>query len=231
MPDNQPPGQPKPPDTGEYYKQVSDDDPLADTDANTPTKFDFMLKQQPKPQKSKFSLPSNKPVKILLIAGAVLVVAILMASIFGGGGNDSKKVIDLIAQSQEVIRISQLEDQQFKDANTKNLSATTQMTLESQQTAFAAYLKKNKVKYGPKDLAIRTNKTTDAQLQIADQNNNLEDAYALYLSNTLTTYQNSMNTLYKSTKSTSLKTALQSAFSSVGVLLRSPQFPKNAHLD
>jgi hypothetical protein len=104
------------------------------------------------------------------------------------------------------------------------LSATTQATLDSQQNELGSYLSKTNVKYGQKELAVKTNPATDTQLETAAQNNSLDDAYAQYLKSSLSAYSISLSATYKSTDSASLKSALQAAYDSVQTLLNSPQF-------
>lgn len=188
-----------------------------------PKRFDFMLKDRPKPKRS-LGLPSGIAGKILVIGVAIVVIILAASLIFGGKKSNTTQVLDLMAQQQEMIRVSKLEDRQFTDANVLNLSATTQETLQSQQAQLKLYLSKIKAKYKLKQLAARTNQSTDAQLQTAYQNNNLEKAYVLYLKNALATYQSSIQELYKTTPSKTLKLSLNEAYSSVAVLLKSPQF-------
>ncbi|HZP55280.1 MAG TPA: hypothetical protein VFB03_00720 [Candidatus Saccharimonadales bacterium] len=226
MVNDQPPGQPKPPDMGEYYKQTSSADPLAGKSTEPTSQFDFMLKEPPKPKQG-LSLPSGIAGKILVLGVALVVAVLLFVLFFGNKNTGSKQVIDLMAQSQEILRINQLENLQFQNSDTKNLSATTSVTLESQQADLAAYLKKVKVKVSSKELVLRFNKNTDTQLQTAAQNNNLDTAYLLYLKNALTSYQSSMKTVYDSTKSKTLRAALQSAFTSDATILKSSEFTQS----
>ncbi len=195
------------------------------TPKNDPTKFDFMLKEPPKPKRS-FGLPANtgKPVKLLIAAVIILVLVFVFASFFRPKDNTSKLVLDLMAQTQEINRVSQVEDKLFDDVNTQNLAATTEAALQSQQVQLGTYLAKIKVKYKPKEIATHLNKNTDAQLLVADQNNILDSTYALYLKNALATYQSSIQALYKTTKSKTLKGILYSAYTSNLTLLKSPQF-------
>lgn len=187
--------------------------------------FDFMLNGQPKQQKTTGGPSSwGKPAKIFAAAGILFVLVIIIAVIFGGKSGGGNQVVDLMAQNQEIIRVSLAQDPQLKDTNVKGLSATTQTVLASQQSELANYLARAKVKYKPKDLAKRTNINTDAQLQSAAQNNNLDSSYTAYLKTSLTTYQNSVSKVYKISKSTLLKDTLQSAYDSVTTLLNSPQF-------
>jgi len=187
--------------------------------------FDFMLKQKPRAEKGPGRLSNlGKPAKLLIAAVVVLILTIVVALIFGGGNDSSKQVLDLMAQNQEIVRVSQLQDQKFSDTNTKGLSATTQATMNSQKFQLGDYLTKAKAKYSEQQLAARMNNNTDTQLQTAAQNNNLDSAYISYLKTSLTSYLNSLNETFKATGSQTLKGTLQSAYNSVQTLLKSPQF-------
>ena len=187
----------------------------------------MMNQQQPPPSSGPAGKISRfgKPAKILVGLALVFVVVIVAALIFSSGGSgSSQQVLDLMAQNQEIARVSAAQDQKFTDGNTKGLSATTQAALASQQIEFGNYLSKTKVKYDQKQLAAKTNPATDTQLETAAQNNSLDDAYAQYLRNSLSAYSVSLSKTYKSADSASLKTALQAAYDSVRTLLDSPQF-------
>ena len=129
-----------------------------------------------------------------------------------------------MAQNQEILRVSQLQDQKFSDGNIKGLSATTQAAMKSQNIEFGKYLSLAKVKYNPLELSTRLDKNTDTQLQLAAQNNRLDAQYVTYLKTALMAYKNSLNSVYQTAESQTLKTTLQLALESVQALLNSPQF-------
>lgn len=193
--------------------------------ASSPENFDFMLKQQPQ-QKKSFGLPSGlgKPAKFLIGAVGALIIAIVAALIFGGGDGNSKQVLDLMAQNQEIVRVSQAQDQKFSDENTKGLSATAQAVMSSQKFQLGDYLTKANIKYGEQQLATKMDTNTGKELQTAAQNNKLDEAFVSYLKTSLTAYMNSLNETSKATSSQALKSTLQSASESVQTLLKSPQF-------
>ncbi|HEX5395043.1 MAG TPA: hypothetical protein VFW52_01700 [Candidatus Saccharimonadales bacterium] len=202
--------------------------PQTDQEQSNPD-FGFMLDQQqpahnPPGPAGKFT-GFGKPFKILAALAVVFVVVIVAALIFSGGGSgSSQQVLDLMAQNQEIIRVSQAQDQKFTDGDTKGLAATTRSVLSSQKIDLGNYLAKSHVKYGEKELAVKTNPKTDSDLETAAQNNNLDDAYAIYLRSSLTAYSSSLSSTFKSTDSASLKQTLKSAFDSVQTILDSPQF-------
>ena len=186
----------------------------------------MLNEQQPQAGKSaggRFS-SLGKPAKLLVLAIIVLTIVAVVAVIFGGSDSNSKQVLDLMTQNQEIIRFSKAQDSKFNDGNTKGLSATTQVVMNSQKFQLSDYLAKAKVKYDPKQLTASTSKQTDEQLQTAAQNNNLDAAYIDYLKSSLTAYLNSVNSAYRSTGSETLKGSLKSASESLQILLNSPQF-------
>lgn len=185
--------------------------------------FDFMLKQQAA-QKSSMLTTLGKPMKILFVAVLVLIVVTFGAMLFNRGAGNGDDVVDLMAQSQEIVRVSQLEEQSFKDADTKDLAATTTITMQSSQNQLGSYLKKSGIKYSEKDLAANTNKNADAQLQTAAQNNNLDSAYSAYLKSSLSKYKASLENVYKTAPPQSLKAILEETYISINNLLEAPQF-------
>lgn len=190
-----------------------------------PGDFDFMLKQEPQ-QKKRFGLPGGlgNPAKLLIAAVGALIIALIAAMVLGGGENNSEQVLGLMAQNQEIVRVSQLQDQKFRDETTRGLSATTQSAMNSQKLQLGNYLSSAGVEYGAQQLAANLDTSTDTELQTAAQNNNLDGAYVSYLKNSLTAYLNSLTAAYQTTQSQSLKSTLESAFNSVQTLLKSPQF-------
>jgi hypothetical protein len=195
--------------------------------SSEPANFDFMLKQQPaQPNQSPTGKLSrlSRPAKLLILAVVGLLISIVAAVILGGGNSNSQQVLGLMAQNQEIVRVSQLQDEKLRDPSTKGLSATTQAALKSQNAQLGDYLSKAGVKYDPKQLGAKQNKNTDSELQAAEQNNNLDQAYINYLKNALTNYLNSLESVYPTSKSRTLQESLSQSYDSVETLLKSSQF-------
>ena len=190
-----------------------------------PGQFDFMMKEQPKPP-GRFSglfasLP--KPAKIALaILGILFVLVILYALFFGGKTTNTDQLTSVMANAQEISRVSTLAQQQAKDANTKDLATTTAAVLSSQEQELRSYLKTNNVKVDTKKLAAKLDKNTDKQLTAALQNNNYEQTYFNYLKTNLTAYQNDINTVQKGVGEEA-QAILNVAYASVQTLLSAPQ--------
>jgi hypothetical protein len=187
--------------------------------------FDFMLKDQPKPKRS-FMPNLSKPLKIgLAVAGGIILLIIISSLLSGRNNGASQPIIGALARGQEILRVTALLQQpplQLRDPQTQALSATVSSSLSSDQQQLVSYLAKNHTKVNTVQLAADVNKSTDASLQSASQNNNLDSAYITYLKSNLGTYQTDIQTAYKSAGSNG-KALLQKSFDSVNTILSSPQ--------
>src|SRR5579871_1144790 len=97
--------------------------------------YDFILKD---PAKAKgLSFGGNKIV-LLIIGLLILIFAIIiLGSVFNKKGvSNSTKIIDLMAQEQEIIRVSTEAQQNIKDPNNMALSSTVIISLTSQNAQY-----------------------------------------------------------------------------------------------
>lgn len=153
--------------------------------------YDFILKDK---QTAKRNLPLPNLPKPMLIAVAVLaglILVIIVASLLSGRKNSQWQPFEsILARGQETLRVTQMTQQelQLQDPQTKALAATVSSALTSDQQQLKIYLAKNKVKVSMAELAVDTDKTTDASLQSASQNNSLDSAYVDYVKGALAKY-------------------------------------------
>jgi len=185
--------------------------------------FDFMLKNNPPPN-SGFLPNIPKIVKIVAIAIIGVMLIAIIASVFTGRSNvASQPIINSLSDGQEILRVTTLTDSQLplQDPTVQALAATVSSTLTSDQSSLNDYLAKNGVKISKLELSAKTNKTTDAQLQSASQNNNLDSAYQNYLKDSLAKYALSLKTAYK-VSGPKGQELLKKAFDSTTVILTSP---------
>jgi hypothetical protein len=156
--------------------------------------FDFMLKDQ-KPAKRGLPMPNlPKPVKIAVAGMAALILIIIAASLLSSRNQASSQAFaNLLARGQETIRVTATVQQlNPQDPQTDALAATVTSSLTSDQKQFIHYLSGINIKLSTSQLAIDTDKTTDASLQTAAQNNQLDAAYVAYLKDALTKYGNDL---------------------------------------
>jgi hypothetical protein len=185
--------------------------------------FDFMLKNNPQP-KPGLGLPSvNKPVKIAAAVVIVIIILIIGSSILSSGkGNGVQTVTAAIVRGQEIIRVTQLvQNEQLQDPGTTALAATISSTLSSQQAQLTAYLAQGHTKLSSLQLSADTDKTVDAQMQAASQNSQLDETYKNYLTQSLAKYQSDLDIAYKSVGPNG-KALLKDAFDSNNVLMSNP---------
>jgi hypothetical protein len=159
--------------------------------------YDFILKDK---QTAKRNLPLPNLPKPMLIAVAVLaglILVIIVASLLSGRKNSQWQPFEsVLARGQETLRVTQLTQQelQLQDPQTKALAATVSSALTSDQQQIKSYLTKNHFKVSQARLAAETDKSTDADLQTASQNNSLDSAYVSYLKSALNKYQADLQT-------------------------------------
>lgn len=186
--------------------------------------FDFMLKDQPKAKRG-LPMPNlPRPVKIAMAVAGVLILLIIVASLLSGRNKGSSQAFaGVLARGQETLRVTQLVQQQLQLQNpqTQALAATVGSALSSDAAQITSYLAKNHIKLSGAQLAADKDSSTDASLQTASQNNNLDGAYVSYLQGALTKYENDLQTAYKSAGPNG-KTLLQTAFGSASTLLSAP---------
>jgi hypothetical protein len=185
--------------------------------------FDFMLKNNP-PPKSGFLPNIPKIVKIIVATTIGVMLIAIIASIFTGRSNVAgQPMINSLAEAQEILRVTALTGSQLplQDPTVQALAATVSSTLTSDQSSLNNYLSKNGVKISKLELSAKTDKTTDAQLQSASQNNNLDAAYQNYLKDSLAKYALSLQTAYK-VSGPKGQELLKNAFDSTTVILTSP---------
>lgn len=186
--------------------------------------FDFILKDN-QPAKRGMGLPNlPKPAKIgLAVVGAIILLVIVSSVLSSGKSGANQPVISVMARGQEILRVTQLVQQQqtAPDQATLSLAATVASDLSSDQQQLTAYLAANHTKVGAAQLGADADKSSDALIQSAAQNNNLASAYVNYLQQNLNRYASDLQTAYK-TAGPKGKAILQTAFDGTSTLLAAP---------
>jgi hypothetical protein len=186
--------------------------------------FDFMLKDN-QPTKRGLPMPNlPKPAKVgLFVIGGLILIIILSSLLSGHSRGKFQPIVNVLARDQETLRVTTLVQQQLQlqDPTSQALATTASSSLASEKTQLLAYLSNNHLKVSSAQLAADTDKSTDASLQSAAQNNGLDAAYANYLKTALAKYQTDLQTAYKSAGPNG-KAILSDAFESTVALLKSP---------
>ena len=183
--------------------------------------FDFMLKNS-QPAKKGLPLPRlPKVAKIILAVVLGILLLVIISSVLSGRNKGSSQgIIGALARGQEISRVTTLTQQQLhlQDPETQALASTVSATLASDNQQLTSYLATNGTKVSKVILATDTDKSTDAQLQTASQNNSLDDAYRAYLKVNLAKYATNLQSAYKSAGPKG-KAILKDSYESVQSLL------------
>lgn len=163
--------------------------------------YDFILKDKQSSGR-RFPMP-NLPRPVLIAASAlvVLILIIVIATALTGRKNGQFASFEgVLSRGQETLRITKLASQQLnlQDPQTQALAATVNSALLSDQQQYQSYLAKNHGKVSTTQLIADTDKSSDSNLQIASQNNNLDSAYVNYIKTALTRYQTDLQTALNS---------------------------------
>lgn len=163
--------------------------------------YNFIFNGEQKPKKRfNISLPFAsrlpRPVVYALVIAVALIIIIPVASAIFSKPPNSESLIKAAAKSQEIIRVSNLVQQQSNNGDTQALAITTSSSLLSDQTQLKSYLASHRVKVGAKNLLIYLDKNTDKSLEVAVQTNTLDRAYTSYLKKHLTDYKTYLQGIY-----------------------------------
>lgn len=184
-------------------------------------KFDFMLKDNAPPARRLPHFSSHARIAIALAVGIILVV-IIGSFLSGHKSGGIQTVIDAVARGQETLRVTSLAQKQLlRDQSTQAIAATVTTTLTSDQQQLVAYLTKNHTKLTKLQLAADADKSSDALLQAAAQNNGLDAAYLDYLKTSLAKYKTDLQAAYDASGPNG-KAILKNSFESTNTLLSNP---------
>jgi DNA-binding response OmpR family regulator len=153
-----------------------------------------------------------------------LIILIIISSLLSGRKSGSTQPIALaLARNAETLRVTTLAQTQLRlqDPQTQALAATVNASLTSDKAQLLSYLAINHAKVGTSQLAIDTDRSTDANFQTASQNNSLDSAYVAYLKTALPKYQTDLINAYNAAGSNGKK-LLSSSYDSTKALLATP---------
>lgn len=189
---------------------------------STPTNFDFLEENQP--PKRGLPIPNlPKPAKIALAVVGGIIILIIVSSLLSSRNKGSAQAFaGVLSRANETLRVTALVQQQLplQDPQTQALAATVNSAITSDKQQILSYLAKNHIKAPSTALAADTDKSTDASLQAAAQNNSLDAAYINYLKGALAKYEADLQNAYKTAGPNGQK-LLSGTFESTHALLNS----------
>jgi hypothetical protein len=188
--------------------------------------YHFIMNEPHTPKKGLLPSPNHSSLKsrilIALGLGTILViVAILFSSlVLGNKDKNAQSLISLVAQQQEIVRVSDLALKSATDSSTKAYAETVKLSVATQQAELTTYLTKQKQKITPLQIAAKKDVKTDAALEAALKNNRFDDTYMEIIKEDLTTYQASLESSYNAASTPTAKTILKNGFTSTANLLK-----------
>ncbi len=191
--------------------------------------YDFIMNhgsQQP----SKFSLNTiggngNKGfmIKIGLIVGAAIILMIIIAvgsSLLGGQKDDTKSLIKLAQTQQALILTAGDATRNTRSQAKSNSAMTVNLSMQTQQTEYLAYLKTQNITIKAKQLALGQSAETTAALKAAVESSTYDTTYGQIMQTQLDGYASEIQALYSKVTGPKLKALLTKEYEQTQLLIK-----------
>lgn len=182
--------------------------------------YDFII--NPNTPKKRSLVPGNNSFLVKLaifLVGFVLllvVLGVILSAVFSG--SDVKPELTETAQTQqEILRIAGSSAAANRQSS-KDVAASIQLTILSDQQSLLKYLATRGAKPNAKTLALGKDSKTDQLLESAKATNTYDAMYLQTLSDDLMAYRAQIQAIYKKTTSKTLKTNLTQYFTNAVML-------------
>ena len=196
---------------------------------NTPQgQYDFIFNNNtPVKPASKLGLPGgdSKLKRIIVVAVGVIFLfiigSILLSLLSSGSKGYNEKVVGLVQEQTEIIRVAELarKSNTVRDSNTLNLATNASVSMTSSKKELVAILAKNKRVVKDKELKAKANSKTDLTLETASKNNTFDAVFNELFNKMLIKYQTNVKEVYNETKNKANKKALESSYNGIVTLL------------
>ena len=234
QPSQVPPQQPWPQTPGQYppaTAQPGATQPQAPTQPLTPPpapqqgstpqySIDYLNQIAPKPQKAGL----NNRIFLFIIGGGLLLALIVgIMSLANGGNGPTTQMQTLTARIETLQTISEKSQKNIKSGKLRSTNSNLNIFLTNADHDIADPLAKNGVKIKSLDKNIVTAEKGEAltkKLEDARLNAVFDQTYAREMSYQLSTVENLMGTIYRSTKSKSMKDFLQKTNSNIDPIIK-----------
>jgi hypothetical protein len=158
---------------------------------------------------------------IFLVGGAVILIILMwiVGNILGGSKVNTADIITLTQMQEEISRVAD----QGKDATAQNLKNTamgTKLSAVSQQQAWLEFLGAEGVEVDDKELALKKNDATDAQLEEAKSSSTFDLAFNEIMETYLQDYADTLKTDFAKAADETERTLLSNHYAQVQLLLK-----------
>lgn len=163
--------------------------------------YDFILNPEKPKKLRKFGFGGNNLFKTIafILGGAfiLMLIATVAANLLAPKTLKKEDVIGLAQTQQELIRVSNEASGSAVQQATKNLAATVQYTITTQQQASLELLTTKGVKVEKKQLELKQNADTDQQLATATSTSTFDTVFTQIIENQLNSYASNLKQLYE----------------------------------
>lgn len=185
--------------------------------------YGFITNPAAPPKRSILPTGGSKKNRIVIVVGGFVALILFSSLIFAviNGLTSGQKAdwLSLAQKQAELIRITDIGTAKAQQRDTKNLAATTKVTLLASQTTINSLAKKNGATINTRSLLGGKDPATDTALTTAEQANQFDDTFHTILKNKLSDYQQLLKKIYDSTSSKSTKSALSNIYNNAGILV------------
>lgn len=190
--------------------------------------YGFIMNPQKPAPKRRNLLPDggisslSKKQLIMFGAGGFILLAVLFTialSVLNSGPSNKDHLLTVVAQQNELIRVSEIAVKEARGTQARNLAQTTRLSLRSDQASLTAALKAQKVKIGGKELGSAKDPKTDQLLEEATQNNRFDEVYLEFIQKALVDYQKNLNTAYQSSVNVRLKETMKIQYENASIII------------
>lgn len=166
-------------------------------DQQTP-KPDYDFITQAGEQKKGFLVNADKKTRIMVVVGGIgillIIGAIFAAIIFGGRTDLSQELLRVAQRQQEIIRVSEIGEENARSRNTSVLATTTKYSITSSQQPVVNRLRSLGLQAPASILGATENDNTTDELEQANQANRFDEAFRENMAGQLDAYEQAIRT-------------------------------------
>jgi hypothetical protein len=186
--------------------------------------YEFIMNGGTAPRKPPVLKGGSLKSRVLIILGGgilAMILVVMLSNAFRSASNANAAILsDLVAEQQEIVRVSTLGIKDAVGSPAKNFAQSTYSSVTSEQIQLQDYLKSKKIKLTKVQLNSKLDSKTDTALETAKQANAYDDTLTTTLLGLLSTYANDASKAYKTASNTTSKGILESSFNSSAALIK-----------
>lgn len=191
-----------------------------------PNPYDFITNPGTPPKKSMLGGGSAKKRLFIVAIGALvfIILAMVIMSLLSAAGSGSTNALKtLVAEQEEIIRISELGTKSAQSSEARALAITTNLSVITHQKELISYLESKDTKLSKEEIAAEKDGKTDDAFQDATTNNRFDEVFTETLQRKLATYTNLLESTHKDTSNETAKNLLKTSYASASALLASSE--------